>query len=150
MSSPAVHRTLVVANRTASTPLLLDEITRRAAERPTAFTLLVPEVPERRSADWTLDSALTLIRRAAGAGAVVDGLVAGTDPLTSVKDELAARAYDDVVISTLPTRLSEWLRRDLPRQVRQLGLPVTVITPEASDGNWLYERFKAYGPKGIG
>lgn len=147
MSTPAVHRTLVVANRTASTPLLLDEVKRRAGERPTAFTLLVPEVPSHRPADWTLDSALTLMRRAAGATAVVDGRLAGADPLTSVKDELAARAYDDIVISTLPARTSEWLRRDLPRQVQRLGLPVTVVTPEPSAENYLWERFKAYGPK---
>lgn len=62
MNAPALHRTLVVANRTASTPLLLEELQRRAAARPTAFALLVPNVSGRNSADWTLQSALTVIR----------------------------------------------------------------------------------------
>ena len=155
MDAPALHRTLIVANRTASTPLLLEEVRRRAAARPTAFALLVPNVSSRQAADWTLETALTSIRKAVrGRGAAgeipVEGLVGGADAFTSIKDALAGGDYHDVIISTLPQRMSEWLRRDLPRRVRQLGIPVTVITPPADDDNWLLGRFKDYGPRGIG
>jgi hypothetical protein len=155
MDTPTLHRTLIVANRTASTPLLLQEVERRAAERPTAFVLLIPNVSSRTSGDWTLEAALTLLRRAAGSPgaareAQVEGLVGGADPFTSVKEALAADRYDDVIISTLPRRTSVWLRRDLARRARRLGVPVTVIRLTDDDRGWLLDRFKDFGPRVLG
>jgi len=128
MDSQAAHRTLIVANRTASTPLLLQEVERRARQRPTTFALLIPNVQSRSRADWTMESAISLLERAAHGP--VQGIVGGTDPFESVKHALAEGNYDDVLISTLPKRVSEWLRADLPRKVRRLGVPVTVISQE--------------------
>jgi len=45
-----------------------------------------------------------------------------------VRRALGGGGFDDVILSTLSTRRSEWLRRDLPRRVRRLGVPMTVIT----------------------
>lgn len=127
------HRTLIVANRTASTADLLAEVERRAAEGPTAFTLLIPEAGKGKAADWTLEEALVSLRRAAsGESALrtarVDGRVVAGDPFTAVEQALAQDAFDDVLISTLPPRRSVWLRRDLPRKVEALGIPVAVVT----------------------
>src|SRR3954451_8695482 len=133
LDTASSHRTLIVANRTASTPLLLKEVERRAGERATRFALLIPDVSSREAADWTLESALKLLRRAASRpGSLgepqVEGLVGGPDAFESIKQALADGGYDDVIISTLPKRRSEWLRRDLPRRVDELGVPVTVIS----------------------
>jgi hypothetical protein len=126
------RRTLVVAKRTAATPLLLEEVERRARERPTTFALLIPNADAGKHADWTLERAVELLTRVAGAP--VDGLIGGGDPFESVKQALGDGQYDDVIISTLPKRTSEWLRRDLPRRVQRLGVPVTVITQPAEEG----------------
>lgn len=133
MDPPGPRRTLIVANRTATTPLLLEEVERRAAERPTAFALLIPDVSSRKAADWTLEVAVEAIRRAARGPhgtrtAQVDGLVGGPDAFASIERALAEGSYEDVIISTLPKRRSQWLRRDLPRRVERLGIPVTVIS----------------------
>src|SRR4029079_17165741 len=126
MESPP-RRILIVANRTAATPTLLDEVSRRARAAPTSFSLLVPAAGSKDHADWTLELALPLLERAAGAP--VHGIGAeGEGPLDAGPQDAASGAFDEIVISTLPRRVSRWLRRDLPSQVERLGLPVTVVT----------------------
>jgi len=136
-----MRRTLIVANRTASTPVLLQEVERRSAERTTSFTLLVPNA--NRQADWSLEDALKELRKAAKGPhgtreAYVDGIDGGEDAFEAIKLALEEGEYHDVIISTLPKRTSEWLKKDLPSRVEELGVRVTVITPPSGRGFSLF------------
>ena len=122
----ATRRILIVANRTASTPLLLEAVRNRANEGPCSFALLIPQEPRKGGADWTLETATPLLERAAGGP--VDGIIGEAEPFEAVKSALQDPGFDEVIISTLPKRVSEWLRRDLPHRVEKLGVPVTTIT----------------------
>jgi hypothetical protein len=126
MDSPD-RRVLIVANRTAATPHLLDAVKRYAREQPTTFTLLIPDASRSEHSDWTLELALPMLERAAG-GRVHSITDTTGDPFDAVRTTLAAGAYDRVLISTLPRRISKWLRRDLPKRVEALGVPVDVVT----------------------
>src|SRR5438067_12446705 len=122
MASPASVRVLVVAHRTAATPLLLNAVRARARRSPCAFTLLVPRPywdPDTDEAAATLELAIPLLEEAAGGH--VDGFVGDSDPYIAVHDAVTGIGIDEIIISTLPTRASHWLRRDLPRRVEQFG-----------------------------
>jgi hypothetical protein len=125
----AAARVLVVAHRTAATPKLLEQVRARADRGPCAFTLLVPRGywdPDTEEAALTIELAVPLLEEAAGGQ--VDGIVGDSDPFVAVRDALGEGRYDEVIVSTLPERVSHWLRRDLPHRVEKLGVPVTVVT----------------------
>jgi hypothetical protein len=129
VESATPRRVLIVAYRTAATPALLEAVRDRAARAPVRFTLLVPRPywdPDTEEAALTLELALPLLDQAADDR--VEGLVGDPDPLVAIQDALAREPFDEVIVSTLPARVSHWLRRDLPSRVEQLGLPVTVVT----------------------
>jgi hypothetical protein len=125
---------LVLAHRTAATPLLLNAVRARAARSACSFTLLVPRTywdPDTDEAALTLELAIPLLEEAAGGR--VEALVGDTDPFVAVRDAVTRIGIDEIIISTLPARVSHWLRRDLPRRVEQFGLPVTVVTAQQSE-----------------
>jgi hypothetical protein len=128
MDSSARKRILVVANRTAAAPRLLAEVKRRSKEEPCTFTLLIPDVRSRKAADWTIETAVPLLRRAAR-GPVEAIVGSGEDPVRSVREAVATGNYDEIIVSTLPRSASKWVRRDLISQTKRLGLPVTAIVP---------------------
>jgi hypothetical protein len=133
MASPSAN-VLIVAHRTAATPLLLNAVRARAARSRCSFTLLVPRSywdPDTEEAAATLELAIPLLEEAVGGR--VDGIVGDPDPFVAVRDAVTSVGIDEIIISTLPARASRWLRLDLPHRVGQFGLPVTVVTARQSE-----------------
>jgi hypothetical protein len=138
MESSEPTRVLVVANRTAATPALMQAVRERARQAPCAFTLLIPntahglhrlvdpEDQEQTEAEATLELALPMLEEAAGGP--VEGLVGDPEPLAAIQDAINIHGFDEIILSTLPARVSKWLRLDLPHKVAGLGLPVTTVT----------------------
>jgi hypothetical protein len=137
-SSTSPQRILVVAHRTAATPALIEAVRERAARGPATFTLLVPntahglhrvmdpEDQEAGEAQTVLDLALPLLEEAAGSH--VEGLIGDPEPLNAIQDAVNIHGFDEIIISTLPQRVSRWLKLDLPSKLNGLGLPVTTLT----------------------
>jgi flavin-binding protein dodecin len=62
------------------------------------------------------------------AGVKAEGTVV-SDPMGAMQDAVASRTFDEIVISTLPARVSGWLRQDIAhRAARRFAVPVTTIT----------------------
>lgn len=134
MTPAGLTRVLVVAHKTAATPRLLDAVHARAERSPCAFTLVVPRPywdPDTEAAEATLELAIPLLDEAAGGH--VEGMIGDGDPLVAVEEAVEQGDFDELIISTLPARVSRWLGRDLPHRVEALGLPVTVVTAKQSD-----------------
>jgi hypothetical protein len=129
LTSPTqTARILVVANRTASTQLLLDEVGRRAGEGA-SFTLLIP--PEKGAdhpLDWTPEVAEQLLTQAGCDG--VQMLACGADALDTIHGAVTAGEYDEIIVSTVPEHLARWVHHDLPHRIEHLGMPVVVIPHE--------------------
>jgi hypothetical protein len=135
-----VKQVLVVASKTANSTRLMKEIEARAAAGGCRFTLLIPDASDREKADRTLEVVLPLMRQAARAP--VKGLVDGPHPFESVQRAVQEGSFDEIIVSTLPRRVSKWLQRDLIARVEGLGLPVTAVIPKlvrdptAGVGGW--------------
>jgi hypothetical protein len=131
---------LVVAHKTAATQPLLDAVRERAQRGNASFTLLVPNAapglhkvvdPEDQGggeAQAVIDRAKPLLSDAAGVP--VEGIVGSPDPIAAIEDAINLRGFDEVIISTLPSKISQWLKLDLPSKVTGMGLPVTTVTPD--------------------
>jgi hypothetical protein len=135
MSEPA--HVLVVAHQTAATERLLDAVRERARRGPATFHLVVPRQPHGMhkvvdpqdagsdEAQEVLEQALPKLSKAAGSK--VTGSLGDSEPLMAIHDACNLGRYDEIIISTLPRRVSRWLKLDLVSKTRGLGLPVTHV-----------------------
>ena len=146
-----MRRYLVVANQTLGGNELAELLGKRAKSEPSEFFIVVPATPSidfvlgahampvmgglpavpdsperaRALAKERLEMALAQLR---AAGATVEGRVGDPDPVRAVEAVLKGRQFDEIIVSTLPSRISRWLRQDLPRRLEhKTGLPVTHV-----------------------
>lgn len=129
-----VHVTLVVANRTAAGPELMEHLKSRTSDKPQVFIFVVPqeggEGVHVKRARARLAQVLDLAR---AADLVAAGMIADPDPYTATMGAVELFRVDDVVISTLPATRSGWLRADLISRVRNASrLPVDHIEASAA------------------
>jgi hypothetical protein len=140
---PEPARVLLVANRTAATRGLAAAVRARAARGPVSFHLVVPAHPhglhkvvdpqdgDAGEAARGLWEALPFLSEAAGTP--VTGEVGDAEPLMAIADAVNRDRYDEIVISTLPRRVSRWLHLDLVSKARGFGLPVTHVEAVEED-----------------
>jgi hypothetical protein len=125
-------RVLVLANRTVDSPQLRDALVARAERGPIDVTLLVPAAWEVQdphggvqSARRRMNAALGLLREA---GLEARVRVGDPDPVVALRESWDPDRYDEVIVSTLPGRVSRWLQIDLPRRAHAItGVPVTHV-----------------------
>ncbi len=135
MSQPA--HVLVVAHQTASTEKLLQAAAERALRGPASFHLVVPRrahgihkvVDPQDAGDDEAQQALAeaLPRLSEATGSEVTGSIGDAEPLMAIEDAVNLGDYDEIIISTLPRRISRWLKLDLVSKTKALGLPVTHV-----------------------
>ena len=138
----AEARVLVVANRTAESPELLEALRTRSMHGPCVFTLLVPSTPHgiawaadmHGGGDEAEEHRLAFVDELREEGLNVEAAKVGDpDPLAAICDECNFSTYDELIVSTLPLHVSKWLRVDLPRKARAAtGLPVTHVVGSTS------------------
>jgi hypothetical protein len=122
---------LVVTNITATSHELQAALVARAERGRAAFTLIVPATPfggGRAAARAQLTQALEGLRTA---GLEVDGSVGAGDPISAVSEVWNPQRFDEIVVSTLPMRVSRWLNAGLPERIERLtGAPVTHVVSQ--------------------
>lgn len=91
-----------------------------------------PEDQGSDEAEATLELALPVLEGAAGAE--VEGRIGAPEPLAATEDAVNTGEYDEIILSTLPSHVSKWLRLDLPHKVAGLGLPVVTVTARGRGG----------------
>jgi hypothetical protein len=128
---------IVLANRTAAAPELIEALVHRGEKGPMHATLVMPAAgpgtAARADCQARLDAALEAWRAAGVANC--DGVVGDHAPLQALSDVWDQTHHDEVIVATLPGQSSKWLLGDLPHAVaRFTGVSVLHIVahdPEA-------------------
>ena len=135
-------RILIVANKTAESPDLLEAMKAKGTEHE--YVLVVPAGEGRlgfeKAADpdaareHTEPHVEAALEKMRAEGFTVEGTVGDTDPVAAVQDAANFDSFDEIIVSTLPLRVSKWVKLDLPSKAqRATGLPVTHVETKAHD-----------------
>jgi hypothetical protein len=146
-----MRRYLVVANQTLGGEQLSAKLAECMEAGPCRFYLVVPVTNTEASDRWftgglegVLPGAYKIARVLAGgrlqhelerlreAGAEADGEVVDPVPLDAIRKIASREEVEEIIVSTLPRRLSRWIALDLPHRIRRATkLPVTHIAGPA-------------------
>ncbi|MGY1642595.1 hypothetical protein ACI782_15920 [Geodermatophilus sp. SYSU D00703] len=155
-----MRRYLVVANQTLCERELREEIGKRAEAGDTSFYVLVPNTPaahyhvvpaaggfvpmasmvtgyggpetDEEATEEARDRLSRFLADLAGLGVQAEGHVGSAHPLDAVEETVCDRDFDEIIVATLPKRISRWLGSDVPHQIeRRYGLPVTTVVSRA-------------------
>ena len=128
---------LIVANQTLPSEALATEVTRRITSGARDFHVVVPATPPPGSGfTWDEDAARTAAeerlvafqQRLARQGVAAAGEIGDRDPVAAVRDAARGRDVAEIILSTLPSGASKWLRQDVPSRLRgAIPVPVTVV-----------------------
>jgi hypothetical protein len=133
-----VRRYLVVANRTLCGEHLVAKVQECMQQGPCRFHLLVP-VYHPTDHTWTdgeveatAERRLDTMRgKLEGLGAEVTGEVGDLNPVTAISTTLRREPFDEIILSTLPSGASRWLKAGVPSRVRRaFDLPVTHLVSD--------------------
>ena len=127
---------VVLANRTAPAPEVIEALVHRSERGPIHATLVMPAAgpgsADRAAAKTRMDSTLEAWR-AAGIERC-EGFVCDSVPLEALSEVWDPLRHDEVIVCTLPGQSSKWVRSDLPHAVaRQTGVSVTHVVAQDPD-----------------
>lgn len=134
-------RYLVVANQTLAGGHLVSTLRQLGEHERCRLYVLVPASPPPDHV-WTEGEAIEVARRRLAMALdrfheldpEVEGEVGDARPFQAIADVLErGEDFDGIVISTLPPKLSRWLRLDLPRRAESFGLPVIHVIGARED-----------------
>jgi hypothetical protein len=127
---------IVLANRTAAAPELIEALVHRCERGPIQATLVMPAAgpgsAARAVCKQRLDAALDAWR-AAGVERC-EGFVCDPVPLEALAEVWDPLRHDEVIVATLPGQSSKWVRADLPHAVsRYTGVSVMHVVAHDPD-----------------
>src|SRR5215204_847242 len=127
---------IVLANRTAAAPELIEALVHRSERGPIHATLVMPAAgpgsADRTAAKERMNTALEAWK-AAGIERC-DGVVCDPVPLEALTEVWDPMRHDEVIVSTLPGQSSKWIRSDLPHSVaRYTGVSVLHVVAQDPD-----------------